>query len=50
MCEKCRELDAKIVHYQQLSKRLTDRPALEGIGNLIAKFQAAKKALHPEGQ
>ena len=48
MCEKCKELDSKIDHYQQLSTLLTDRQTLDGIEILIAGYQAQKKALHPE--
>jgi hypothetical protein len=48
MCSKCDELDAKIEHYRQLSKMLTDRIMLEGLEVLIDKCEAEKKALHPE--
>lgn len=50
MCEKCAELDGKIEHYQRIARWVTDKPTLEGIDILIAKYEADKKALHPEGQ
>jgi hypothetical protein len=48
MCEKCEELDNKIEHYLRLSLLLTDKQTLEGLGILIAKYRADKKALHPD--
>jgi hypothetical protein len=48
MCEKCAELDSKIEHYRFLASRITDRPMLEGIKELIERMQAQKAALHPE--
>jgi hypothetical protein len=48
MCEKCKELDLKIEHFRSLSSVVTDRMTLNGIGTLIEKYQAEKKALHPD--
>lgn len=49
MWEKCAELDKKLAHFHELSGRVMDRPVLDGIHGLIAKYEADKKALHPEG-
>jgi hypothetical protein len=48
MCEKCKELDAKIEHYRWLSASISDKQTLDGIKALIAGYEAQKKALHPE--
>lgn len=48
MCEKCNELDRKIEHYQRLSRMLLDERMIEDLGALIEKYQADKRALHPE--
>jgi hypothetical protein len=48
MCSKCDELHGKIEHYRRLSQLLTDKRTLEGLEALIEKYEADKKALHPE--
>jgi hypothetical protein len=48
MCEKCAELDGKIEHYRQMARWITDPFTLEGIDILTQKYEADKKALHPE--
>lgn len=48
MCEKCIELDEKIAHHRELAKKFSDKTFLEGISTLIAKYEAEKKALHPD--
>ena len=48
MCDKCAELDGKIEHYQRLVRSVYDKKALDGIALLIAKYEAEKKAFHPE--
>jgi beta-phosphoglucomutase-like phosphatase (HAD superfamily) len=48
MCEKCVELDNKIEYYRSITSRVTDRPTLDGIEELIERLQAQKSALHPE--
>jgi hypothetical protein len=48
MCEKCAELDSKIEHYRQMARWITDPFTLEGIDILTQKYEADKKALHPE--
>ena len=48
MCEKCAGLDGKIEHYRQIARSITDPFILEGIETLIKKYEADKKAVHPE--
>jgi hypothetical protein len=48
MCEKCKPIDAKLLHYVDLRHRLTDDQTLEGLERLIQELEAQKKALHPE--
>jgi hypothetical protein len=48
MCEKCTELDKKIQHYKSMQYRITDKPVLDGIAELIAELLAKKVELHPD--
>jgi hypothetical protein len=48
MCAKCIELDAKIDHYRELARMITDQAILDGIARAIEKAKAEKAALHPE--
>jgi hypothetical protein len=47
MCERCREINERVAHYQLSAARLTDRQALEGIQHIIGKLEQEKAALHP---
>jgi len=49
MCEKCVEIDEKVERYRWLSKSILDPITIERIEELIARLQAQKEALHPEG-
>lgn len=48
MCEKCIELDRRIARYTQLSAKVTDEMALDGIAKLLADLQGKKRELHPD--
>jgi hypothetical protein len=48
MCERCVELDAKIDHYQELARMVSDQRILDGIAEIIEKANTEKAALHPE--
>jgi hypothetical protein len=48
MCERCNEIDAKIDHYRRLAELITDKPALDGIDQLIAEMETTKASLHPD--
>jgi hypothetical protein len=50
VCEKCVELDERIEHYGQLSRRITDQRTIDTIRLLIEKLSAEKRALHPEAK
>jgi hypothetical protein len=47
MCEKCREIDARVEHYRQLAAHLTDRQTLDAIQRIINELEQEKVALHP---
>ena len=47
MCEKCAQLDEKIVDCKALSKQTDDQPTLDGIAILIGQYEAQKRELHP---
>jgi hypothetical protein len=49
MCWKCKDIDKIIQHYCDLQSRITDKQSLKEIDILIAKLEADKKALHPDG-
>jgi hypothetical protein len=48
MCDQCKAIDKRIGRYREIAARVTDTQTLDGIGMLIAKLEADKKALHPE--
>ena len=47
MCERCREIDARVAHYRQLAAHVTDRQTLDGIRQIIDGLEREKAALHP---
>jgi hypothetical protein len=48
MCEKCREIDLRIVRYQHLASRINDRIAIDAITELIEAALGKKAAIHCE--
>ena len=48
MCEKCDEINIKIAHLRDVSRRMLDQQKLDGIAQLIVEHEAQKAALHPE--
>ena len=48
MCDKCVELDRKIAHIRTLASRLIDDQTLRGVAEIVAEYEADKRALHPE--
>ena len=48
MCERCKEIDAKIVHYQQVADRITDQTTIAGLNDLIRDLLRKRAALHPD--
>jgi hypothetical protein len=50
MCDKCQKIDGELERFRWLASQISDRRTLEGIGTLIARRQADKKALHPEDE
>jgi hypothetical protein len=48
MCEKCVEIDAKIMRMRDIALRLLDQQTLDGIADLVKELEAQKVALHPE--
>jgi hypothetical protein len=48
MCYKCKELDAKIQHYRRIAASINDQLTIDRIGELVARLEAEKTALHPE--
>jgi hypothetical protein len=48
MCDKCRELDDRIKHYQKLAGSINDKLTIDRFEELVAKLEAEKAALHPE--
>ena len=48
MCEKCDDIDAKIIRYKRLASQINDKILNDGIAQLIEKVLAKKASLHPE--
>ena len=48
MCEQCKEIDAKIEHYQRVAERITDQKTIAGLNNLIRDLLRKRAALHPD--
>jgi hypothetical protein len=48
MCDKCVELDEKIVRYRRISSSIMDQFRIDKIKELIADAEAEKATLHPE--
>ena len=48
MCEKCDDIDAKIIHYKRLASQINDKILNDGIVQLIEKMLTEKASLHPE--
>jgi len=47
MCENCKELDGKIKHHRRTAS-INDQLTIHRIGELVARLEAEKAALHPE--
>lgn len=48
MCEKCKQIDAKIDHFRKLAACAVDQLVLNGLAIAIADLEAGKSALHPK--
>jgi len=48
MCEKCNEIDKKIVRYRRIQRNIADQGTIDGTKELIAELVAQKAKLHPE--
>jgi hypothetical protein len=48
MCHNCVENDKKIVHFQDLARRVGDPQTIKSIEILIEELEERKDALHPE--
>jgi len=48
MCEKCVDIDKRILHLQGLATRVLDQQVVDGIEKLIAELAGRKIALHPD--
>ena len=47
MCEQCKEIDAKIEHYQRVADRITDQTTIAGLNNLIRDLLRKQAACIP---
>ena len=48
MCEKCDDIDAKIIRYKRLASQINDKILNDGSAQLIEKTLTEKASLHPE--
>ena len=47
MCEKCDDIDAKIIRYKRLASQINDKILNDGIAQLIEKVLAEKPRFTP---
>jgi hypothetical protein len=47
VCDRCSQIDERILHYHELAKLVLDKGVLESIAQLIANLEAEKRILHP---
>jgi hypothetical protein len=50
MCEKCKELDGKIDHYERIRLSIGDQATVDRIKELVAEMNVQKAKLHPENE
>ena len=50
ICDQCNQLDKRIAHYREMALHVLDKQILEGIGLLIAKFEADKRGFIPKSK
>lgn len=48
MCEQCKELDAKIEHYERVARNITDQQTIDSLMKLIADRKRKRAAMHPD--
>jgi len=48
MCEKCDDIDAKIIRYKRVASQVNDKILNDGVARLVEKMLAEKASLHPE--
>ncbi|WP_156179642.1 hypothetical protein [Bradyrhizobium sp. LTSPM299] len=48
MCEKCDDIDAKIIRYKRVASQINDKMLQDGLADLIEKMMAEKASFHPE--
>jgi hypothetical protein len=47
MCDKCDDIDAKIIRYKRVASQINDKVLNDGLAGLIEKMLAEKASLHP---
>jgi hypothetical protein len=50
MCDKCLELEKKIMRYRRLTFSINDLQTIDGLNELIKDAEAEKAKLHPDQQ
>jgi hypothetical protein len=48
MCEQCKQLNARIDHYERLAKLIHDELTIAGLKKLIADLQQKRAALEAD--
>lgn len=48
MCEGCRKIEEKIAHYREMASYVMDRPTLDSIDVLIARFGSRERSIASE--
>ena len=48
MCERCDDIDAKIMRYKRVASQINDRILSNGLAEMIEKMMAEKSTFHSE--
>jgi hypothetical protein len=48
MCEKCDDIDAKMMRYKRIASQINDRIFQDAAAELIEKMMAEKASFHPK--
>lgn len=48
MCEKCDDIDTKIIRYRRIAFQINDKMVHDGLADLTEKMLAEKASFHPD--
>lgn len=48
MCNRCNEIDVKIMRYKRIASQINDQMVQAGLAELLEKMLVEKASFHPE--